>query len=603
MGLKQLLSSSRVISTLMLFLIMLGLYWATAAQFVLGGDNGEFLTVGTLGGVPHPSGYPLTALYLRVMNWMPGVSPAHSASLAIGLVGAVSVVVLRNACVRWGASENAAIVAASVWGTTGLAWTAFTHAEVFALHALVAAAILSLSAPLSPLRGLQRVLLLALLAGLGLSNNHTAVTLAPIGLWGAAYGVLEVRRAREVGVGKALLLTVPVASLGLAAGLLPYLYLVTQAGSEVWAWGDTASWSGLLHHFLRGDYGTTSLAISDNSASALHHVGTLMQSLLSQLHGVFFVAALAGFVVLLSERGSRRFGVALLLAFLVAGPVLISRFNLPLDGLSEGIVARFYLLPLTVLVVPVALGLDAACERFRFSTHWLLPIAVAFSCGGVFRWLDDVRSHHADYVETYLVDTIRSMPPNGVLLGVGDQELFGFLYVQEVLNQRPDVVVINMPMLAYDWYRVRTETALGFEIAGVIAQSCDEPGESCWSIDSVSVVASLFQHGRQVALTTVYSDAIARELIIYPLGTLIMVTTASRPPPSPAVLEEMNRNIIAHYQIPVQPPASAKGWSAYVWRRYGNAWQQLSAAYVMMGRVDDAARCQATADLYRFPSD
>ena len=69
-------------------------YWFTAARHVLGHDNGEYLTVGAEGGVPHPPGYPLYVLWLRVWSWLPAQSGAHAASLATVMLGLLAAVVL-----------------------------------------------------------------------------------------------------------------------------------------------------------------------------------------------------------------------------------------------------------------------------------------------------------------------------------------------------------------------------------------------------------------------------------------------------------------------------------------------------------------------------
>lgn len=92
----------------------------------------------------------------------------------------------------------------------------------------------------------------AFLCGLALCNQHTAVLFeAPLILW-----VLWVFRAEAWNV-ECLV------KLGICffAGLAPYAYLPITA---VWnpragSWGDLASVSGFVHHFLRQDYGTFQL--------------------------------------------------------------------------------------------------------------------------------------------------------------------------------------------------------------------------------------------------------------------------------------------------------------------------------------------------------
>src|SRR6185369_67723 len=89
---------------------------------------------------------------------------------------------------------------------------------VFALNVLVAMAIVALAAPgASPFgREEARVGLLGLAAGLGISNHHSIILLAPIGLYAA---IAAARRSGRP------LACVALGAGALAAGLLPYAYI------------------------------------------------------------------------------------------------------------------------------------------------------------------------------------------------------------------------------------------------------------------------------------------------------------------------------------------------------------------------------------------
>ena len=86
--------------------------WVAPTTFVTG-DSAEFATVGALGGVAHPTGYPAYVVWLRAWSWLPG-SPAHAAAIATAVLGAGATVALVNAARAWGARPIAAIVAAAV---------------------------------------------------------------------------------------------------------------------------------------------------------------------------------------------------------------------------------------------------------------------------------------------------------------------------------------------------------------------------------------------------------------------------------------------------------------------------------------------------------
>src|SRR5580692_6583945 len=83
--------------------VVLAAYAWLAPAYIVDGDNAEFCTLGAVGGVPHPSGYPLYVLWLRATSWLPAGSAAHRAALATAVLGAAAVVVLHAACRAWGA--------------------------------------------------------------------------------------------------------------------------------------------------------------------------------------------------------------------------------------------------------------------------------------------------------------------------------------------------------------------------------------------------------------------------------------------------------------------------------------------------------------------
>ena len=136
-----------------------------ARPYVVDADNAEFATLGALGGCAHPSGYPLYVLWLRVLSWLPGATPAATAAIATAILGAAAIVVLHAACRAWGARPAAASLACAVVAGAPLVLALFSEAEVFAGNCLICAAVLWLAAAKGPLRGSPRAAALGLVAG------------------------------------------------------------------------------------------------------------------------------------------------------------------------------------------------------------------------------------------------------------------------------------------------------------------------------------------------------------------------------------------------------------------------------------------------------
>ncbi len=167
-----------------LTLLVFAIYLAVACPFIVENDNAEFATLGAVGGVAHPSGFPLYVMWLRLWSWLPVDTAAHAAAIATAILGALSVLVLHAAARAWGARPLSASVAAGIFAMAPLVLRYHTRAEVFALNNLVVACVVWLAATRGPLHASWRAGALGLVAGLGLSNNLTCVLVAPLGLLG-----------------------------------------------------------------------------------------------------------------------------------------------------------------------------------------------------------------------------------------------------------------------------------------------------------------------------------------------------------------------------------------------------------------------------------
>jgi hypothetical protein len=314
---------------------ILVVYLLLAPSFITDGDNAEFSTLSFTGGVGHPPGYPAYVLYLRAFSWLPG-SGAHAASLATAMLGAATAFVLHQACTSWGARPGAASIAVAIVSASPVVIRLHTAAEVFAMNDLVVALVIWLAAANGPLRGTRRAFVLALVAGLGLANQHTCVLIAPVGLLGL------VRSFREADSRRA---SIGVALGGLVLGLSPYVYLLVAPISSI-SWGHPSSVSELLGHFTRKDYGGIG-AFSPVPGEV--DIGANIKALLQTLGRAWLWGpAGLGVAVLVVrsfrkvDEGEPRWGWAMLAAsFLLAGPILIARFNVPPVGIGLFICQRF----------------------------------------------------------------------------------------------------------------------------------------------------------------------------------------------------------------------------------------------------------------------
>jgi hypothetical protein len=478
-------------------------YLGFACPFVLGGDQGEFTALFTLGGVAHPPGYPLWTLLLRAMSWMPGSTPSLAAARATAVIGAIAVGLLFAACRSWGASRGASVVACVVYAFAPLTWIYATQAEVFALNAVLCSALLAVTGPGCALRGERRIVVAGLVVGLGLSHHPTFLAMGPIAI------LALVRGWNELGEGGRLRSSL-LGAAALVLGLAPYDYVVWASWHPqgLWVWGGPMDPAGLLHHVFGTDFwllGTedTRAPVPGTPLSDLGHslaVATLVVGL-----PVAMVGIVRGF---LRDRGG---ALAITASWLLAGPVVLAMLiGKPVENYPL-VVERMYILPLLILSIPLAWGVDLLLEQApRDAREWIAAAAaIAVTAVDTGRVPPRIAEYERPTVEHYLQDSLSNLPRLALLVGVGDQRFFGFLVEQRVLGLRPDVVYVDAGMLRTDWYRARISAALADGV-----QVTSDPRE---------LVAAEARSGRQVYLTDSVDQLVPAGFETTALGTVVKV--------------------------------------------------------------------------------
>lgn len=571
-------------------------YMATASHVILGGDSAELAAVGEGGGVAHAPGYPLYILWLRATTWLPATSPAHRAAIATALLASLSVYALQRACAAWGASRTSSAIASAVYAFSPLAWRLGTEPEVFALNVVMAMAIVTVAGPrTAPPRGQEalRAALLALLAGLGISNHHSIVLLAPLGLFAAILAVRRSRRPWSAALG----------ALGaFAVGLLPYAVLVIDARSASatapCVWGDPSTLDGLLRHFLRKDYGTGRLAVSTAERTPAAHVLLLGERLLVDSFGVALLGPVGAYVAArrLLARGERVVGelapAAMLVAsFVLAGPVFVALFNLPTTGLPALVVSRFHLLPLSLAMVLAAVGLEQVLALSpRLATAALVAV-LPLGLGRAALSSSDVKEGHRATLDAYMRNVMTMLPERAIVLGRSDDIFGGFMYAQCALHDRPDVDYVGPHVLLTTWYPVRVSARLGIEVArGITA-----PGDDAPTLDGTLLLAQLLATGRPVFVTDWYMDGLDRKFASYPIGPIIRVVAPGAQVPAPPALLVENEALYEQLVLEPEPPRRGS-WAGARYAHYARPWRVLADAFARAGDDATAEACRRRAE-------
>lgn len=551
-------------------LVALVAYVWIAPTTVVGGDNAEFATLGTLGGVAHPSGYPLYLLWLRATTWLPAASPAHATAIATCILAALQILVLHAACRAWGARPFAATIAVAIYAAGPVVLQIHTEAEVFALNSLIVSVVLWLAARNGPLRGTWRVVVLALVAGLGLANHSTCVVVAPVGLLGAIRGVREAERPPYQSIAMAVG--------ALALGLTPYLYLLVTAETAL-SWTRIDGLGGIVHHFLRLDYGGSGQLASDGvEVDYIAQLGAFARDVGAVwlwLPALVGIAAFGWFIVRPHDGREPRTGWSTLAAsFALAGPVLLARFNLDPHDIGAFVVSRFHILPSIVLAIPIAVAINGLLDRApKLGARLALAsVVAAFAFLALTaRSLPRLSRSQSPALQLAVESSFKVLPPRAVVIVTPESLYFASGYVQGVLHQRPDIDVLSWPMMKSPEYRERIHRRTGLTVEAPAGGHLSD-----------SIADQVLGQGRPLFVDA-YGASFARAFPTYPFGILFRVLPKGAKPPSPGEVFELNKAMLANWKLDYPLPTADDQPAAEVQDLYVRWWmliaQQLAATH------------------------
>lgn len=456
------------------------IYFLTAAREPIFGDGLEFVAAAAIGGVPHPTGYPLLMLLLAPFSQGESAyflsallcalfaagAAALTASMARSLIESVPAVTRFSTGERMLPAVLGLMVAfsASLWRTA-------TVVEAYGLNALLMTSIIVAAAPWKrePL-GAPRVSLSALFLGLAASNHLTSLSLAPLVAW----RVIQSARA-ETGWRSALF-----ASGSLAAGLLPYVSVPLRAsGNPAINWGNASTWQGFQWLVTGGDYKLSQFMQASPGQSftadtylpfAFGRLVDLVVSLGAEPIGgsgpgssamVLLLAGILGVgLLLLIVWGARTFchvnrpATVLLLVAGALQSVLIFTYNIT-D------IADYYpgvwvvLIPFLIVGTREALAHSAEGlgyledEGLAGRARFVLVALVVVALGA--NWKAADRSREV-LCAVWIDRLLEATPQNAILMTHSDYDTYGAWYAQHATGRRPDVLIVGANFLRLEWY-------------------------------------------------------------------------------------------------------------------------------------------------------
>ena len=429
-----------------LFVLALLVYVPMLAPGPLGGDAGEFQTAAKVWGLPHPTGYPLYMLLLKLWALLPVGTVAFRANLLSAVVAAATVSLLFVLLEMVTRQTLGAVIGALTLAASPLFWSQALITSKYTLNAFLITVVLVAAVYWAQKPQRQRLCLLVLAYGLSLTHHRTMILFAP-GLIGYLLWV-------DPGIWRSRRNWSALLCIGLPLGVYALLPLIRAFGQPLSNWWPSTPGEWLAYFTARGHLGDEVAAVTP-LAERLAFYG---RTLLAQFTIPGLILSAAGWVWLVRRQPPLAF--LLSVSWLLHG---ISSMAYYLDPRNQA-----FFLP-SFLLIALALGMGAGALL-----HWLrtrprtspratrvLVIATSLILGllPVYLFLHNEaelrQRHHQDHALTVwrqelqlgqrarrLAETgLSRVAPDGIVIGDWEQ-ITPLHYYQWVEGWRPDVQIV-----------------------------------------------------------------------------------------------------------------------------------------------------------------
>jgi len=411
-----------------------------------GADGGDLIAAAAGLGIPHPSGYPSYMLLARAFLLLPIGSEAYRLNLLSAVCAAAAVGVCYRLCLEQSqrpvsrAARAGAALSSLLLGSSPALWSQATITEVYTLHLFFVAALLLLLLRWRHCHRLRYAACAGLLMGLGLGNHLTLVLMLPAILlyFGAD--------AHTAGVKWRTAAAVWFVWLGLGLSVYAYLPLASQLGTNL-HWGRIDSPMSFINHVAGTLYHGYLFALPP--AEIPTRLLAIARMMVTSFQPWGLVAAGIGCLVLWRADRSH----ALALALMVVGSVIFA------VGYNTTDSVRYLLTVWLIAALCIAAGIEAgwhALSRLvpaaRGPEVALLAFAVLTIGPNMWRYPEFDLSGD-DQVAQFSRRMLAPLPAGAIALSTTDRQTFALWYLTEVRRTRPDVIVVDRDLLAYDPYR------------------------------------------------------------------------------------------------------------------------------------------------------
>ncbi|MCE1254158.1 MAG: DUF2723 domain-containing protein [Anaerolineae bacterium] len=406
-------------------------------------DGGDLLAALLTGGVAHPSGYPTYLVTAQIFQFLPWASPFFKGALFSFSAAIITLLLTTLLSLKINAPKNGAIAAGFVsafcLGGSSLFMSQAVIVEVYTFQSCFVMVFLfwfwlSTQPGQAERSKIWLMCILSIICGLSLGNHATGLLLLPLFLGGL---YLQIRNQWR--------LTYPLLFMVLfIAGLSIYLVIPWRASFyPAVNWGNAQSWKNFL--WLVGGELYQGLLFNSTPLQLWERLKALSGIILANF-GI--IGLLFGIFGAFQSDLSKKINWALLYVFITS--VLFSAFYASYDS-------TVYLLP-ALIVFSIWIGnfilknWDGVWRKVAWGrlVFFFLLLTGAFLYYQTRQSIDPRREHAAaDFAESYL----SSVPQGAILLTGADADTFPLWYYHYGLGWRPDVKIITLGLVQYDWYR------------------------------------------------------------------------------------------------------------------------------------------------------
>jgi hypothetical protein len=431
-----------------IFFVTFGIYIHNLSRGVYAGDTGDFITTAIIGGVAHPSGYPLfTFLGFLLTHFLLWSSPAFAVNSISAFSGACGAVIFFLIAKKITKNEFVSLLTSFILSFCYYFWFYSEIAEVFVLNVLLSLVLFYIAFCFREKPTKKTLLFFFFFLGLACTNNQTIILTFP-----SVILLFLTNRSVHIIKSQVTIKHILIYLFCFLLGMSVYIYIpLASSLHPAVNWDMVHDIPSFIHLFLRRDYGTLTVKFftRPNIMQEVILLKIYFFSLITQLTIPVFFLSLIGMIVLWKK--DKILFLSFFLAFFLSGPCFFLYTGFPIySEFYLAVYERFFILSIPFLLFFFPFGLLFLSDFFGKFSH--IPF-IRTSIIGIFLIIPCMlfiyNFSKTDLSQVMIGDNLgydlmTKLPQNAILFLGGDTDLFNTWYIHYGLGIRRDIEIVNM---------------------------------------------------------------------------------------------------------------------------------------------------------------